>query len=181
MKARVARLRDFNLTGRGGRWAVVLAMLLVTLMPLVARAHGEALELDVEPTEATASTTVTVTGVGFGANQIVELRLTGPGGDAELGSATTDGEGAFALEVTIPGATVPGLYLVRAENGEEATAELTVGAMPGMASTESEASEERDRSGAWAAIAIAALLIVGALGVLIARPDSRQRAAKTPA
>lgn len=156
-------------SGRGRGAIGLAAAVLVALGPAAAVAHGGALELTVSTDPVGAGEPLTVSGEGFGRNATVELSLTGPGGDADLGAAVADDEGAFEQAVTIPGTVVPGTYLVRAVGDEEATAELTVGAMPGMAAAAAEAMPARDRSAAWTAIAILAAVGIGALGLALVR------------
>lgn len=156
-------------------WIAVLAVVAVTISthapPPWAAAHGGALELEIPQDQIAAGEELAVSGEGFTAGAAVALRLTGPGGDAALGSAVADDEGAFEQTVEIPGAVVPGTYLVRAEGDREATTELTVGAMAGMAA---EAEPVRVRSVGWQA---AALLLAGGIavaGLALARTPSRE-------
>lgn len=154
-----------------GRGVALVAALLLALGPLATRGHEGGLELVVSPAEIAAGDEVTVTGEGFAANTGLELRLTGPNGDAPLGYATADGAGAFTQPVRILGDVIPGLYLVRAEGtDEEASAEVTVGAMAGMAAEAEAIAPERDRSAAWRAIAVVLFLGLGVVGLALARP-----------
>lgn len=158
-------------------WVAVLAAVAMTIWthaaPPWAAAHGGASELEISEDQIAAGEELAVSGEGFTAGAAVALRLTGPGGDADLGSAVADDEGAFEQTVEIPGTVVPGTYLVRAEGDREATTELTVGAMAGMAA---EAAPEpvRVRSVGWQA---AALLLAGGIavaGLALARTRSRE-------
>ena len=157
-----------------GRWLSLTAALLLTLAPLAVLAHGGGLELNLSSTNVAAGNRVTVSGEGFPANAQLELHLTGPNGDAHFGAAKTDGEGDFTEQVQIPGDMVPGLYLIRTSGAQEASAELTVGAMPGMGQ-EVAAVPQRQRSGAWRAIVVVLLLGIGALGFVLTRPSRRVR------
>lgn len=155
------------IVGRGFAMAVAA---LLALAPLQSRGHGGELELTVSPSEVAAGDEVIVSGEGFTANAPLEIHLTGPNGDAHFENATADDEGAFSRPVRIAGDVVPGLYLIRAEGAEqEASAELTVGAMTGMTAATADAFPERDRPLAWQAIAVALFLGVGAVGLLLAR------------
>jgi hypothetical protein len=148
--------------------------LLLALTPASGLVHGGALELSLSPDDIAASDAVTVSGEGFAANAALELHLTGPNGDAHLGGVTADEDGEFTQEVRIPGEVVPGLYLIRATGGgKEASAELTVGAMAGMGDPMREGLPERERSGAWQAVAVALFLGVAALG--LALPQGMRR------
>lgn len=157
-----------SIVGRG--FALAAAMLLA-LAPLPTRGHEGGLELSISPAEIAAGEEVTVSGEGFAANAPLELHLTGPKGDAHFGDVMADEEGAFTRPVQIPGDVVPGLYLIRAEGADqEASAELTVGAMVGMAAATEDVIPERDRSVAWQAIAIVLFLGLGVVGLALARP-----------
>ena len=158
-----------SLAASGAGLATVLLLLAAT--PFAAYGHGEGLELSVSPDTAAAGGTVTIGGEGFAANTPLEVHLTGPNGDAHFEDVTADNEGAFQDVVRIPGEITPGIYLVRAEGaGQEASAELTVGAMAGMAEATGTAVPERDRSNAWRAVTLALLLGVGIAGLVLARP-----------
>lgn len=153
----------------GGR--LVLAATLLVLVSLSALAHGGELELTVTPADIAAGEEVTVSGEGFAASAPLELHLTGPNGDAHFDDATTDQEGAFTQVVQIPGDVVPGVYLLRAEGAEqEASAELTVGAMAGMTAPASEAAAERGRPVVWQTVAVVLFLALGIAGLALARP-----------
>lgn len=158
-----------------GRWLSLTAALLLTLAPLAGLAHGGGLELSLSPTNVAAGNHVTVAGEGFPAHAQLELHLTGPNGDAHFGAAKTDGEGDFTERVQIPGDVTPGLYLIGTSGAQEASAELTVGAMPGMGQEVQAAAPERQRSGAWRAIVVVLLLGIGALGFVLTRPSRRVR------
>jgi hypothetical protein len=154
--------------GIPGRWLPLVAALLLALAPLPGLAHGGGLELSLSPTDIAAGDEVTVTGEGFAANAPLELHLTGPNGDAHFEDVTADEEGEFTQRVRIPGDTIPGLYLIRAAGAEqEASAELTVGAMAGMAEATEDGAPERDRSAVWKVIAV---VLLGGLGLVLARP-----------
>lgn len=160
------------------RWlrlaAVVLAAAALALgLAASARGHEGGIELTVSQGNLAAGKQVTVSGEGFSPNASIALRLTGAGGDAELGTASTDAEGDFSQQVTIPGDMVPGIYLIRTEGDEEASAELTVGAMPGMAVDTTAPAAERDRSAAAKAALVAAMVAVAALGAWLVAPRRR--------
>lgn len=153
------------------RGFALAASVLLVLAPLPSRGHEGGLELTVSPTEVAAGDEVTVSGEGFTANAQLEFHLTGPNGDAHFEKATADEEGAFTRPVQIPGDVVPGLYLIRAEGADqEASTELTVGAMAGMAATTTDVLPERDRALIWRTIAVVLFLGVGVVGIVLVRP-----------
>jgi len=148
---------------------LVLAMTSVLAMtPLGARADGVGLELTITPTDVAAGDEVSVSGEGFAADSAIELFLTGPGGDAELGQVTADGEGDFSQTVTIPGTATPGLYVIRAVGNEEGSASISIGAMANMPVETEAPSAPRDRSVGWQVGAVVVLAVVGLLGLTVA-------------
>lgn len=147
-----------------GLWIVVIA---------TAQAHGGALELTVSRSELAAGQQLTVTGEGFPPNATTVLNLTGPGGDADLGTVTTSQSGDFTQSLTIPGVMVPGLYLIRTEGAAEASVEISLSAMAGMTTGTEPAAGERDRSTTFK-IALTALFgLVAAAGAWLVRPRHR--------
>lgn len=163
--------RRTSLCGR--RFALVSAVLLA-LAPATGLGHGGGLELNVSPANIAAGDEVTVSGEGFAPSATLELHLTGPNGDAHFGDVTATEEGEIIYSVRIPGDVVPGLYLLRAESAaQEASAELTVGAMAGMAGAISDGPSERDRSMAWQSVALVLFLGLGALGFALVGSTSR--------
>lgn len=150
-------------------WIMAAAVVTVLAMPVITLAHEGGLELTVSPTDIAAGDEINVSGEGFTPNQPLELHITGPNGDAHLGDVTTDSEGAFDQRIVVPGNLVPGRYLIRVEGAQEASAELSVGAMAGMGEPEEETVPERVRSTVWQATAVAALLALAALGLALAR------------
>lgn len=174
---RIAAKRT-SLSGR--RLALVTAVLLA-LAPVAGLGHGGELELSVSPSNIAAGDEVTISGEGFAASAALELHLTGPNGDAHFGDVTANNEGEFTQPVRIPGDVVPGLYLLRAESAaQEASAEVTVGAMAGMAETISDGASERDRSVAWQSVALVLFLGLGALGFALVRSTDRGPVAPSP-
>lgn len=171
-----------RLTPRGrlsGRQVALLMAVLLALTPASGLAHGGELELSVSPSDIAAGEEVTVEGEGFAANATLELRLTGPNGDAPLGDATANDEGEFTQTVRIPGDVVPGLYLTRAETpDQEASAELTVGAMAGMPEPITDGAPERDRSMIWQTVAVVLFLGLGVLGFALMRAADRRLLAR---
>jgi hypothetical protein len=177
---RMASRRD---AGRGGRTARRVALTVFTLVlaatPFDGYGHGGALELSVSPDTIAAGEEVTLAGEGFAVDAQLEVHLTGPNGDAHFDTLTADDEGGFTRAVRIPADVIPGIYLVRvAGDDREASAELTIGAMAGMAATTRVLEPERERSNTWRAVALVLLLGVGIVGVILARanpPDGAVR------
>ena len=86
--------------------------------------------IKVEPGSVEDGESTTVTGEGFPPNTEVEVQLVDPDGNpvGDPVTATTDDDGAFTDEITVPEGTEAGDYTVEAEaeTGESATAELAV-------------------------------------------------------
>lgn len=159
--------------GWGPLGVLMAAAALFLLFAPPARAHEGGIELTVSPAELASGGQVTVSGEGFAPNATIGLNLTGPGGDADLGSTTTNEEGDFSQTLTIPGAMVPGLYLIRTEGGPEASVEVSLSAMPGMAAADENPTPERDRGTAWKTTVTVVLLLVAALGGALTLPRRR--------
>lgn len=162
------------------RQRLLLVAFLLTLAPLTALAHGGALELTLSPNTLAAGGELTVSGEGFAANVPLELHLTGPNGDAHFGDVAANDEGEFTQTIRIPADVVPGLYLIRAAgSNQEASAELTVGAMAGMPQSAQQTPPARVRPPAQRAIALALFLGIVVAGFARARP-ARLAAAVRP-
>lgn len=67
--------------------------------------------LDIIPQTAPASSVVTMNGTNFHANEQVVITFDG---ETQIGSATTDGSGAFSTTITIPTTAQSGLHTVQA-------------------------------------------------------------------
>lgn len=154
-------------------WTPLLALIFFAIAPAIGSAHEGGLELTVSPTDIAAGDIVTVSGEGFTASVAMEIHLSGPNGDAHFGDVMVDAEGNFVQKVTIPSNVLPGLYLIRATGDREASAELSVGAMAGMAVSADELAAERSRSAAWKIVALVAFLGVAGFGTKISRPGRR--------
>ncbi len=95
-----------------------------------AAAHGNP-QIAVTPNPASAASTVTIKGTEFDENEEVSLVLEGVSGDVALGTARTDAEGSFHVEVALPGTAGAGSYRIRAESSDAsaiADFRITVGA-----------------------------------------------------
>jgi len=103
-----------------------------------ALAHGEPV-ITVEPPIVAAGAQIDVTGIEMEPGEVFIITLEGLPGSIPLGNASVTGEGdegGFTATFTIPSDAVPGSYTVRAvtEEGEAATADLTVTAPSQQAS-----------------------------------------------
>src|SRR5699024_8088105 len=91
--------------------------------------------IDADPSSVEDGDTTTVTGEGFPPNTEVEVQLVDPEGNpvGEPVTATTDEDGAFSADLTVPEGSDAGDYMVEAEaeTGESASADLTVTNRPG--------------------------------------------------
>jgi hypothetical protein len=102
-------------------FAMTVALVaLIAVGSSVASAHGNP-EIIITPNPATAGATIEIEGEGFEEDGEVSLVLEGVSGDIALGTATTDAEGSFQLDVTLPDAATPGSYRIRAQ-GSDASA-----------------------------------------------------------
>jgi len=98
----------------------------------------------VDPSTVEAGKTITVNGTGFAPES--EVTLTLHSDPVEVGTATTDADGAFTAEVTVPADTEAGEHTVVAESGTpvvSASAPLTVTAPPAPAEDPSAAPSEQ--------------------------------------
>lgn len=117
-------------------FAAILAAALVLATSAAVAAHdptGGEEEVVVEPSEVTAGDTVIAAGSGLEPNDERILALAGGDLVVDLGSVTTDAEGMFQIELTIPSHLPSGIYELRAIGDETVTAELGVTAVAGGA------------------------------------------------
>ena len=153
---------------------VALAIGLALLVSLAATAAvtghegtGEAM-IEVEPSSVTAGDTVVVAGSGLEPNSDRVLVLVGAGLTVEFGTVTTDADGMFSKELTIPAHLPSGNYELQAIGDETLTAPIAVTAAAGGAEadqTPDEAVVPRQRTpvelGLILALAAASTLIGG--------------------
>lgn len=110
--------------------AAVLALVLVVAAGNGALAHGNpAIRAEPAVVQAGGSVTIVGTDMAPGVEFVIGLERTTR--TVELGRATAEGEedeGGFTVTFTIPAATAPGSYTIRAASasGKAATADLTV-------------------------------------------------------
>jgi hypothetical protein len=116
-------------------FATVLALALALAAATAVMAHdpsGEE-EVVVEPADVTAGDSVVVGGSGLEPDDERVLVLAGGDLVVDFGTVTTDAEGMFQLEPTIPSHLPSGTYELRAIGDETVTAELVVTAAAGGA------------------------------------------------
>lgn len=88
-------------------------------------------EIVVEPSSVTAGDTVVLAGTGLEPDSDRVLVLAGQALTVDLGTVTTDAEGMFQIELTIPSHLPSGTYELRAIGDETLTAALDVTALAG--------------------------------------------------
>ena len=102
-----------------------LALWLIASGAAAAHDPGEE-KLEVEPSTVTAGESVVVAGSGLEAGSDRVLLLAGENLIVEFGTVTTDAEGMFNKEVTIPSHLPPGTYEFRAIGDETLTVPLGI-------------------------------------------------------
>ena len=116
-------------------FAIALGLALSLGAAVGAMAHegtGEA-KIEVEPSSLTAGDTVVLAGSGLEPDSDRVLVLAGEGLTVEFGTVTTDAEGMFSKELTIPSHLPSGNYELRAIGDETLTTPLAVTAIAGGA------------------------------------------------
>jgi len=116
-------------------FAIALALALALAAAAAVTAHegsGEE-EVVVEPADVTAGDSVVVAGSGLEPDDERVLVLAGVDLVVDFGTVTTDAEGMFQTELTIPSHLPTGTYELRAIGDEVVTAELAVTAAAGGA------------------------------------------------
>ena len=116
-------------------FAMAIGLALSFSVALTAMAHsgtGEA-SIQAEPSSLTAGGTVVLAGSGLEPNNDRVLVLAGEGLTVEFGTVTTDAEGMFSKELTIPSHLPSGNYELRAIGDETLTTTLAVTAAAGGA------------------------------------------------
>jgi len=122
---------------------MALGLLLSLNAGLVVMAHGgngEA-KIEVEPSSVTAGETVVLAGSGLESDNDRILVLAGQDLTVEFGTITTDAEGMFSMELTIPNHLPSGTYELRAIGDETLTVPLAVTATAGGAEASPTANE----------------------------------------
>lgn len=157
---------------------VLLALALLLLAATAVAAHeGEGEGIAVEPSSVTAGDTVVLAGTGLEPDDERVIVLAGGNLTVDFGTVTTDAEGAFQMELTIPSHLPGGVYEIRAIGDETLTAELSITAAAGgpEASPSDEAGESvvpRDRTPLeWGVIGLLVLVAAAAGGLLVWRAE----------
>lgn len=163
--------------------AALLALTSVMSLPQFATAHGQPV-ITVNPEVASAGGEITVTGSEMEPGEVFAVSLESAQGSTALGTVKAEGEGeeaSFAAIFVVPESLKAGPYIIRAatEEGEVATADLTVtapasqaSAAPAQARTASGELHqvERLRPAGLLIGVIAVALISGALGAWLIWP-----------
>ena len=113
--------------------ALALFLSLATVVAVVAHEGSGEEEVVVEPADVTAGDSVIVAGSGLEPDDERILALAGGDLVVDLGSVTTDAEGMFQTELTIPSHLPTGIYELRVIGDETVIAELGVTAATGGA------------------------------------------------
>lgn len=153
----------------------VAVVALIAIGSSVASAHGNP-ELIITPNPAAAGATIEIEGEGFEEDEEVSLTLEGVSGDIALGTAATDAEGKFQLNLTLPDAATPGSYRIRAQGGDASALtdfRISQGTGGSQPAAEHEASIGFHREGSIGLVvglvALAAALAVAGLALLLVR------------
>lgn len=155
--------------------AILLGALVVAAWPAAVSAHGGAEGISVDPASLTAGDTVLIAGSGLEPDGERVLVLRGEDVVVSLGSATTDGEGMLAAEVTVPAHLPSGSYQVQAIGDETLETELKVEAAA-WATDVAPATAEVPYGGPSpleSAIVIGGAVIVALAGVVLIRRAER--------
>jgi hypothetical protein len=94
--------------------AALAAAVFVMLIAAPASAHEGGPRLILDPATVNPGGVVLVRGEDLPLDELMRLTLVGDVGAAELGSATTDGEGHFTLAVDLPADAPVGTYAIQA-------------------------------------------------------------------
>lgn len=167
--------------------AISLGLLLSLGAGFAVMAHegsGEE-EVLVEPSTVTAGDTVVLAGSGLEPDNERVLLLVGEDLTVGFGTVTTDAEGMFSTELTIPNHLPSGTYELRAIGDETLTAPLAVTAASGAtnASAEPNVADEtvvaRQRGPVELGIILGFVAIAAALGGFLVWRAERFRGAQT--
>lgn len=160
-----------------------LVLLLTTAVAVMAHEGSGEEEVVVEPASVTAGDSVVLAGSGLEPNNERVLVLAGQDLIVEFGSVTTDAEGMFQTELTIPVHLPSGTYELRAIGDETVTAPLAVTAAAGGAEASpapNDASETvvpRERTPLVLAVILALVALATVAGALLVWRAERVRGA----
>ena len=154
---------------------ILLGTLVVAAWPATVSAHGGAEGISVDPASLTAGETVLIAGSGLEPDDDRVLVLRGEDVVVSLGTATTDGEGMLAAEVTVPAHLPSGSYQIQAIGDETLETELKVAAAAGAMDVAPTTAEVPygGPSSAESAVVIGGALLVALAGVFLIRRAER--------
>ena len=162
------------------------AVLTLTLtFPVLAHSGGAAEDLAVEPAEVSAGSTVVLAATGLEPNSERQISLVGPDVVVPYPGVTTDADGMFSVELTIPAHLPAGIYTFEAIGDETMTTDLTVTAAAGsvVAEPPNEAAATvmpRSRSGPELGVISVLLVLMAGFGILlVVRAERLGRATET--
>lgn len=146
-------------------------------------AHGGSGEggIEVEPTSITAGQTVILAGQGLEPNSDRVLVLVGGDLTVAFGTVTTDADGGFSKELTIPGHLPSGSYELQAIGDETLSTPLAVTAAAGGAAALPAANDAnetvlpRDRSPLELGLLAAFVVLVAVVGAVLVWQAERFR------
>ena len=166
--------RDRTMTRRSVLAAVAAGLGLALAIVAGAQAHGggEATALSVEPDSLQPGGTIVLVGKGLEPNSDRTLVLAGPGMTVDLGTVTTDADGMFQIQLTIPSHMPAGAYELRAIGDEILTVPIALTAGEGSAAGAGSAPEAvvpHQRHALEFGILAAAVLTLLAVGGLLIR------------
>lgn len=158
--------------------AFALGLVAAVAAPALAHEAGESSGVSVDPTQLTAGGTVVLAGRGLEPDSDRVLQLVGHDLIVQFGTVTTDADGGFAKELTIPAYLPAGAYELQAIGDETLATPLAVTVAAGAAAnggvTAADAAvAPRARSSAAMAGLVLAILLVAALGVILVRGSER--------
>ncbi len=166
--------------------AALLVLLALGGGTVLAHEGGAGTEsLAVEPSSVTAGGSVVLAGSGLEPENERVLVLAGQGLVVEFGTVTTDVEGMFSKELTIPSHLPAGTYELRAIGDETLTASLALAAADGAveASGQDTADEvvvPRDRTPIELALIIGFVAVAAVMGGLLVWGGERFRGSAAP-
>lgn len=165
--------------------AMALGVLLAIGVGAAVMAHegGGEEGLQVEPNAVTAGGSVILAGSGLEPNNERILVLVGQGLTVDLGNVTTDGEGMFSLQLTVPSHLPTGTYEMRAIGDETITVPLAVSgagaAGAEVADSGGEAVVARQRSPLELGLVLALVAVAAGVGAWLVWRAERFRGTPT--
>jgi hypothetical protein len=166
-----------------GASAIALVLALGASGTILAHEGSGEEEVMVEPAEVTAGDSLVAAGSGLEPDDERVLVLAGADLVVDFGTVTTDAEGMFEIELTIPGHLPSGTYELRAIGDETVTAQLSVTAAAGgeeappAADDPSQAVVPRERTPADLGVVLVLVALAAAAGGLLVWRAERFRGA----